>query len=147
MLYALADAALGKVSLIHNQFTNYGDMFYSLTIFSTKLSIMLLILRVFCSVHRNLAYWLTWCLIAMNSIFYLLFFFIPIFECTPRAKIWDKTVSGSCLDVNVLYLSSAIFNMVSDIAMLSVPIYMITKLQMSLQRKIGIIAIFSTGGL
>lgn len=122
-------------------------MFYSLTILSTKLSIMLLILRVFCSVKRDVAYYLTWSLMTLNTIFYLLFFFIPIFECTPRAKIWDKLVPGKCLDVNVLYLASAIFNMVSDIAMLSVPIYLISQLQMSLQRKIGIIAIFSSGGL
>ena len=37
--------------------------------------------------------------------------------------------------------------MVSDIAMLSVPIYLIWNLQMSVRRKIGISLIFGTGGL
>jgi len=41
----------------------------------------------------------------------------------------------------------AIFNMLSDIAMLSVPIYLIWRLQISRRRKIGISAIFLTGGL
>lgn len=53
---------------------------FSLAILFTKLSIMLLILRVFCSVQRDIGYQLTWLLIDTNSIFYLLFFFIPIFE-------------------------------------------------------------------
>lgn len=122
-------------------------MMYSLALFFTKLSLMLLILRVFCSIRRHAGFWLTWILIILNSIFYLSFFLIPIFECQPRQKIWDTSVPGKCLDVNVLYLASAVFNMVSDIAMLSVPIYMIWNLQMSVQRKMGISAIFCTGGL
>ncbi len=122
-------------------------MMYSLAVFFTKLSIMLLILRVFCAVKRDIKYWLTWVLIFANSAFYLLFFFIPIFACSPREKIWNKSVQGHCLDVNVLYLASACFNMISDIAMLSVPIYMVWHLQISTQRKLGISAIFSTGSL
>ena len=120
---------------------------YSLSVFFTKISILLLILRVFCSVRRDTGYWLTWILIVTNSIFYLMFFFIPIFECSPREKIWNKAVSGHCLDVNVLYLASAVFNMISDVTMLSVPIYMIWRLRISRQRKIGVSAIFCTGSL
>lgn len=135
------------MSSLNNKFTNYGDMMYPLSVFFTKLSLMLLILRVFCSATRHLGYWLTWILIILNSIFYLIFFLIPIFECQPRQRIWDTSVPDKCLDVNVLYLASAVFNMVSDIAMLSVPIYMIWNLQMSVQRKLGISAIFCTGGL
>ena len=133
--------------LTHEKFTNYGDMMYSLSVLFTKLSILLLILRVFCSVKRDVGYWCTWILIVTNTIFYLLFFFIPIFECSPREKIWNKTVPGHCLDVNVLYLASACFNMISDVAMLSVPIYLICHLQISTQRKMGVSAIFATGFL
>ena len=79
--------------------------------------------------------------------FYLAFFFVPIFQCSPRTKIWTPEEPGRCLDVDALYLASASFNVVSDIAMLSVPIYLIWNLQMSVQRKIGISAIFATGAL
>lgn len=37
--------------------------------------------------------------------------------------------------------------MISDIAMLSVPVYLIWNLQMSVQRKIGVSSVFATGGL
>ena len=108
---------------------------------------MLLILRIFCSVQRDAGYWLTKFLIAVNGIFYIVFFFVPIFLCFPRSKIWNPEEHGHCLDVNDLYLASAVFNMLSDIAMLSVPIYLIWNLQMSTRRKVGVSAIFMTGGL
>ena len=122
-------------------------MVYSLAVFFTKTSIMLLVLRVFCSVKRDVGYWLTQSLIVVNGVFYIIYFFIPIFLCFPRSKIWNPEEAGHCLDVNVLYTASSCFNMVSDIAMLSVPVYTIWKLQISRRRKIGISAIFLTGGL
>ncbi|CAF9925643.1 hypothetical protein IMSHALPRED_006739 [Imshaugia aleurites] len=129
------------------QFANYEDIVYSVSIFSTKYSILLLILRVFCSVKRNVGHWLCQGLIVANAMFYLAFFFVPIFQCSPRTKIWTPEEPGRCLDVDALYLASATFNVVSDIAMLSVPIYLIWNLQMSVQRKIGVSAIFATGAL
>ena len=108
---------------------------------------MLLILRIFCSVQRDAGYWLTQFLVAANGIFYIVYIFVPIFLCFPRSKIWNPEEHGHCLDVNALYLASAVFNMLSDIAMLSVPIYLIWNLQMSTRRKLGVSAIFLTGGL
>lgn len=108
---------------------------------------MLLILRIFCSVERDAGYWLTQFLIAVNSIFYIIFFFVPVFLCFPRSKIWIPDEPGRCLNINALYLASAVFNMLSDIAMLSVPVYLIWHLQMSTRRKVGVSAIFLTGGL
>lgn len=75
---------------------------------------MLLILRVFYSMNRDVFYLLTQFLIAVNEIFYITFFFIPIFLCFPRSKIWFPEEVGHCLDVNDLYLASAIFNVLSD---------------------------------
>lgn len=108
---------------------------------------MLLVLRVFCSVKRDVGYWLTQSLIVMNGIFYIIYFFIPIFQCSPRSKIWNPKEAGHCLKIDDLYLASSIFNMFSDTAMLSVPIYLVWNLQMSRRRKIGVSAVFLTGGL
>lgn len=122
-------------------------MVYSISLCTTKISILLLILRIFLSVQRNLWWWLTQSLIVLNTIFYVIFFFIPIFLCSPRSKIWNPAVPGRCLNIDDLYIASAAFNMISDISMLSVPIYLIWNLQMSVRRKIGVSLIFGTGGL
>lgn len=122
-------------------------MVYSIALLATKLSIMLLIQRVFCSVKRDVPYWLTVFLIFANTTFYFCFLVVPAALCRPRRKIWMPDEPGSCLDVMSLYVASGTFNFLSDIAMLSVPIYMIWSLQMSFRRKLGISAIFGTGGL
>lgn len=122
-------------------------MTYSVAMFFTRLSIFLLILRIFCSVKRDRFYWLTQFLIGVNAIFYLLFLFIPIFLCSPRRKIWSPDEPGHCLNAKDLYLAAGVFNFLSDIAMLSVPIFLIWSLQMSFRRKVGVSAIFCTGTL
>lgn len=129
------------------RYSNYGDTVYSLALFFTKFSIMLLILRVFCSVQRDVGYWLTQILMMVNGIFYIIYFFVPIFLCFPRSKIWNPDAAGHCLNIDDLYLASAVFNMLSDIVMPSVPVYLIWNLQMSTRRKLGVSAIFLTGGL
>ena len=111
------------------------------------LSILLLILRIFCSVRKDVGYLLTNSPIVVNGIFYISFFFVPIFQCSPPAKIWILEGPGHCLNVDALYPAPASLNMISDIAMLNVPIYLIWNLQMSVQRKVGVSAIFATGGL
>ena len=108
---------------------------------------MLLILRIFLSVQRDALWWLTQGLIAINTIFYIIFFFVPIFLCRPRSKIWNPDEQGHCLKIFDLYIASASFNMISDIAMLSVPVYLIWNLHMSVRRKVGVSLIFGTGGL
>ena len=126
---------------------NYADMVYSVSLCATKLSIMLLIQRVFCSTQRDVPYWLTVFLISANTAFYLAFIIVPAAQCKPRSKIWNPKEDGTCVDIKKLYIASALFNTLSDVAMLSVPIYLIWSLQMSLRRKVGVSAIFCTGGL
>ena len=129
------------------QYENYGDLAYSISLLATKLSIMLLVLRVFCSTHHDIPYFLTVILMLVNSAFYLSYIIVSAAVCQPREKIWTPELPGKCLDNHALYLVSAIFNFLSDIAMLSVPVFLIWRLQMSVRRKIGITIIFCTGGL
>lgn len=86
-------------------------------------------------------------LIFANTVFYGVAFFVAIFDCTPRRRIWDENTPGHCLNNKTLYIFSAAFNIVSDSIMLTVPIYLIWTLQMSIRRKIGVSAIFATGVL
>ena len=128
------------------QFTNYLDTLYSPSLLFTKLSILLLILRIFCP-SRDGFYWTIQSLNAVNTIFYALFMFINIFLCSPRRKIYDPFSPGRCLKIFELYITSATFNVVSDIAMFFVPLWRIWHLQISRKRKVGISAIFFTGAL
>lgn len=120
-------------------------MLYCIAIASIKLSILLLITRIFLAVKRNALYWVMQVLMWVNTAFYAIAVFLAIFACRPRRKIWSPEVEGKCLDSKSLYITSATFNSASDLVMLSVPLHIIWKLQMSTKRKIGISAIFGTG--
>ena len=122
-------------------------MLYCIAIACVKLSILLLITRIFLAVNRNVLFWLTQLLMWVNTLFYAIAFFLAIFACRPRHKIWSPEIPGRCLNSKALYIASATFNTGSDLAMLAVPTYMIWSLQMNKKRKMGISGIFGTGAL
>ena len=88
----------------------------------------------------------TQALLVANGIYYAAAFFVNLFACLPRRKIWDSSVEGRCFfNVTALYISSAVFNTFSDVAMLAVPVFVVWRLQMSRNRKLGATAIFGFG--
>lgn len=113
--------------------------------FVTKLSIFLLYLRVFAPTRRGKTFVAVHLLIWFNLAFYLANFFLKIFQCVPRAKIWDKHIEGHCININIPILVTAAINVVSDLLMLTVPIVCVWRLQMSVRKKVGVSAIFAAG--
>lgn len=86
-------------------------------------------------------------MLIVNSAFYVAAFFLEIFACAPRAKIFNPLLPGTCLDAAVGDLVAAVFNFVSDVLMLLLPLYAIWKLDIVLKTKVGICAVFATGAL
>lgn len=84
-------------------------------------------------------------LILITCGFYLAISVAKICQCLPRPRIWDKTVRGHCLELTVLLDTSGIFNIVSDLCILLVPLKGVWNLQMNRNRKIGVYAIFTVG--
>lgn len=130
------------------QWVNVTTIVYAITICLIKLSILLQYLRIFVP-HRKgnptlfvIIHALMWSIL----IFYLLNTIFEIAMCTPRKKIWDPLMqTGHCFNENANYLSAGFFNIVSDFAILIVPMIPICKLQMPLRRKVMMIALFTTG--
>lgn len=129
------------------KFYNTADMVFSPAVGFTKISILLLVLRIFCPGKRDPFYWCLQTLNVLNTVFYGIYFIIPFVLCNPRKKIWLPKTEGKCLQLFALYISSAVFNILSDIAMYSAPLWKIWHLQMSKGRKLGMSAVFATGGL
>ena len=121
-------------------------MLYSLTACSIKLSIILLVLRIFCP-HRDRFFWVLQALNLLNTSFYICYLVIPILACRPRIRIWQPNHPGTCINVFILYIVSSVLNALSDIAMLAVPLWRIWNLGISRSRKLGISAIFLSGAL
>ena len=80
------------------------------------------------------------------------YFFDTIFMIAisvPRERIWNLLLvdTGHCFKHNAAYMATGIFNVLSDFAILILPMVPIWKLDMPLKRKIMMIAVFATGVL
>jgi hypothetical protein len=72
---------------------------------------------------------------------------VTIFQCSPIAMAWNKTLEGKCIDVDVFYLGNSIPNCLMDLAILVLPLYDAIHLKMSLGKRVGVTAIFLLGGM
>ena len=123
-----------------------GKALYIISITICKLSILFQFLRIFVPTRYGNAvmFWCTTALMVLNVIFYIIEFFLNIMQCSPRARLWNREISGTCIGTsNIVYTAG--FNVISDLIILILPLAKVWRLQMSMRRKLGISLIFSTG--
>lgn len=82
---------------------------------------------------------------AILVLFYLATFLVKIWECNPRERIWDRSIPGKCVNVSSLLNVSGLFNTLTDIMILLIPIKSVWNLNMTTKRKVGVVAAFTVG--
>lgn len=121
---------------------------YVADVFFIKLSILLQYLRIFVPDRKgNFTMFLAIqaCIWIIFS-FSLIYLFLNIFECNPREKLWEPWINtGHCFNSNTDSESSGIFNIISDFAVLILPMPCLWKLQMAMRKKILMTGVFATG--
>ncbi|CAI6340150.1 unnamed protein product [Periconia digitata] len=131
------------IELLKN--VNLVQMMYPPCMFFSKLGLLLQIARIFSDKQRNYIFWASWTLIVANGILYLGVFLSFLLACWPREKIWNDRAPGRCIDTNASMISTSALNVVSDFAILILPIWSVLQLRMPVRRKIGVSAVFATG--
>ena len=127
---------------------------YSTSTTFIKLAILFQYLRLFEKQNR-IAQRLTWFLITFTTLWGLTFTLLALFSCTPIAKNWDFKLDGKCVawgskDPDVFFaswLAHSCSNMLLDILVLVLPIPFIHQLRMSGKTRVGLITLFSMGGM
>ena len=122
-------------------------MAYNIAIIFAKYSILLQLERIFTGTRKDVVYWAINILKVLNTLFYTANLFTAIFDCTPREKTWFVFLPGTCIAVNISITVSAVWNLASDVALLIIPLYAISRLQLMKKRKWGVVAVFATGAL
>jgi hypothetical protein len=121
-------------------------MIYILMLIAIKTAILLSYQRIF-GISRA-GRWLMWVGIALVTIFYALCLFLSLFSCQPMAKVWDPMVEGHCAayDIHVVPgTGSGVFNVLTDVYILVIPMPFIWKLKMRRDRKVRVMAVFGLG--
>ncbi|MCJ1354700.1 MAG: hypothetical protein MMC33_004689 [Icmadophila ericetorum] len=69
-----------------------------------------------------------------------------ILQCIPVEKAWNLGSEGHCSDPGHLFWGTSIPNIITDFVLLTLPMPLVWKLQLSMPQKIGLTATFLTGG-
>ncbi|PVI04707.1 hypothetical protein DM02DRAFT_555946 [Periconia macrospinosa] len=129
------------------KFTWLTEIFWFAAVGLTKLSFLFMYLRVF---PRQKLRKLIYVALAIGMLETLIFTVTVCVNCLPVTYIWeswDGQHSGKCIDLNAFVWSHAIIDIVFDIFIFAIPIPELIKLNMSLRKRIMIVAMFSVGGV
>ncbi|KAF2646226.1 hypothetical protein P280DRAFT_544619 [Massarina eburnea CBS 473.64] len=121
------------------------QIIYSVTIFLAKLGILLQIQHIFTGQKKSSMYWASWVLMALVTAAYISITFILAFPCTPIRRAWHPLLPGTCNDKARPGIFSGVVNLVTDIAILALPIVSVFQLQLSLKKKLAVSAVFAIG--
>ena len=113
---------------------------------ATKTSICLFYLTL--SKNQKVFRWTTvWTLVVVN-VAGLALTFLNIFQCRPIQAAFSgiRNENAQCIDIVTLYLSSAPVNIVTDLALLFLPMPILTGMKLPRNEKFILVATFSFGG-
>jgi hypothetical protein len=123
------------------------QMLYVLVQVFSKVAILSLYLQLFPDFIR----WFRWSVRSMITFMLvhgLVFFLLVTLQCLPIASIWNKTIEGKCLPINVVIgFTGAGLSIAEDIIILLLPMSELWKLQMSTRKKIGLCLLLGLGSL
>lgn len=69
------------------------------------------------------------------------------FQCVPVAAAWDKTIPARCTNTSAFWLAYCIINIVTDLAILALPVREVMQLHQPLRERIALLTVFSLGAL
>lgn len=119
-----------------------------------KLAILVQYLRLF-DMQSKTARSLTWAMIVIVSLWGTIFFFLALFACKPIAKNWLWDLPGTCIAwgsknpdaLFATWAAHAASNMSLDFFILILPIPFLKRLRIQGRTRLGLIALFTMGGL
>ncbi|KAL8852532.1 MAG: hypothetical protein Q9221_002528 [Calogaya cf. arnoldii] len=130
---------------LHQAFVAFyiSQIFYKLTINSTKISVIFLYRRIFTNIlpFRRL----TSGVMIYIALYATASILATIFQCTPANRVFNHEIEGDCLNTTAFWFVNAINNILTDLLTLALPQRLIYKLQMRKRLKVGLYSIFGLG--
>ena len=119
---------------------------YKVVITLNKVSILCLYYRMF-SIETWFRY-TSYCGIAFIVTSGVAYIVATIFQCTPVSGFWDRSTKPLyCINCEIFWKSYALLNIITDFAILALPISQVVKLRLPRMEKLGLTFIFALGAL
>ncbi|KAK7177430.1 hypothetical protein PSPO01_16522 [Paraphaeosphaeria sporulosa] len=119
---------------------------YYLSLGLTKMSILLQYRRVFATSARTfqIAFWAILATVVAYTIWTELG---SILACIPVRAFWTKEAGAKCINQFVMWFTNAAINILTDFAIIILPMPVMRKLNLARRQKQALIGIFALGGL
>lgn len=89
-------------------------------------------------------------LVLLVSVGYTLSGFLSFaYSCRPMARYWNKSLDGSCINIAAGLLARAILNVITDLCILLLPIWLLWPLQLAWSKwqRASVTVVLMAGGL
>jgi hypothetical protein len=116
---------------------------YNPALMTTRTAILILYHHIAVA-HPFLRY-ASLCTMAVINIAGIVLTFLNIFQCHPIFAAFSE-IDGTCIDIVSLYFASAPINVLTDLAILLLPLPILTSLRMEFRQKVILVATFMVGG-
>jgi hypothetical protein len=96
-----------------------SSIFYNIAIVLIKVAMLVQVLRIFVPRgSQSKTYYVVHGLIWMNLLYYIIIVFLMIFNCQPIEKAWKPWLSGKCMQIGIIAMSTAVVNLIGDLSIL-----------------------------
>ena len=121
-----------------------AQVLYAPAIACVKISTLLLFARIFPTLKFRRVLWAIGIFVLTYTAVSVL---VDTFQCRPIDGVWNLTIHADCIQIKSFWIVMGTMNVLTDFALLLAPIPQLWALQMRRDTKIGLIGIFSIGGL
>ncbi|RYP78159.1 hypothetical protein DL769_003240 [Monosporascus sp. CRB-8-3] len=121
-----------------------ATIFYAPMTMFVKIALLVLIARVFGSVHRKALLGI-YSLLGLIVLYYVSGLIVKIRICRPVSAYW-RGETDKCLNQSAIITTDAIISVISDLAILCLPLPLTWSLQLPFKKKLRVIGILCAGG-
>ncbi|TGO47636.1 hypothetical protein BCON_0269g00020 [Botryotinia convoluta] len=119
-----------------------SQFFWSAGVTSFRFAVVLLYIEIFA---KPAFYWSAVSTGTVVIAYYVACVATILASCHPISFNWEKTITGTCVNLEAIAVFSAAFNMTLDIWVVCLPLPIIWDLRMARKRKIAVSATFALG--
>ncbi len=116
-------------------------MFYNLSLCFSKLSILLLYLRVLTLDYVRKVTWVAIGIVGTYNIWAMGMYFTM---CIPIARMWDASIPGYCHPWSVWWALTYL-HISTDFLIFIIPIPVVVTMTIPMRQKVGLLAVFTLG--
>lgn len=117
---------------------------YNIDLTIVKLSALFQFLRFFTTRGLRIT---AWSLIAIVSSYGIAVLVASLCSCLPVQSFWIQDLPGMCIEFEPFWYFNSSFNVVTDFAVVALPLYVLKDLHLPRRQKLAVIGVFAVGFL